>query len=585
MADSNPTLQSSYRAALLKQPNASIAVGDLCKGLARFIYTHNPLYAASAWMVFCGLRASFATTGDTFNTSLLTLCLAGYILLLAVTAYFVIRLGKVWDDARSLLMLIVLMFLGLSVTFDGALINQPALGAAYCIGGWVFAAVTSEVLLRTIHLRLGVLLRLPYHALLALFFLYPLGLAHLLETPESPVLQWLLFGFASAAALVFLTLLPAVRRGSSYVDGNGSPWPWPAFPWSLFGMLGLCVSLRAYYLCLSLHFVGYSDSIFGPYFLAPLGFAAAMLLLEGGLTSGSTRATRAALWLPAAMLVLTTFGHRDDIVCRGFLQLFKDGLGGSPLWVALLSAIGFYSYAKLRRVRHADTALTAALVLLAVVGPATVDLASFTAVRPAPLAIIGGLQVIVGLWHRVSWRTLLGSCLLLAALTVALERTWFTSEHGALPVNLLVAILLGIGLRFDDWFSRVVGRLGAALALALVCVIACASHGWLGDFHIWIQTFYPLSLVVIVASYGRLRHDRWCMASAALSSSVWTAVFATRGYEQLRPFLVGLDQLALGVLFFVLAALISLRKAGWLRLRLRTALDPPAGNSSIPESS
>jgi hypothetical protein len=583
MAHLDSAPQSRNPFATLTQPITPTTIGQFARRLAGLIYTHNPLYAASAWLVFRGLRASFDTVGGPLNTSLLTLCLAGYILLLAITAYLVIRLGKVWDDARSLLLLIVLMFLGLSVTFDGVLVDRPGLGQAYCIGGWIFAAVISEALLRGIGLRLGVLLRLPYHALLALFFLYPLALAPFLGNPDSQVLQWLLFGFASAGAAILLALLPAVRRGPDYVENHGSPWPWPAFPWTLFGMLGLCVSLRAYYLCLSLHFVGYADSIFGPYFLVPLGFAAAVLLLEGGLNSRSERVTRMALWLPAVMVVLATLGHRDDRVYRGFLQLFEHGLGGSPLWVALLLAIAFYGFAAWRHVRYSGAALTAAVVLLAYVAPTTLDFDHLAAPRALPLAMIGGLHLVVGLWHRLSWRVLLGSYLLLAALTVALERTWFTAAHGALPVNLLLVILLGVGLWFDDWLSRTARHFGALLALALVCIVACASRDWLGDFDVWIRILYPLLVAGVLASYGWLLGDRWCLISAAASLAVSIVVFAGRGYELLRPYLAGLDQLSLGVLFFVLAALISLSKAGWLRPRLRADPAQPAIDMGTPD--
>ncbi len=115
-------------------------------------------------MVFRGLRASFDTTGGPFSASMLTLCLTGYTVLLAITAYLVIRVGKVWDDARSLLLLIVLMFLGIAVTLDDVLAAIPPVGIWYCIGGWLLAALLSEILLRSIRLRLPALFRLPYHA-------------------------------------------------------------------------------------------------------------------------------------------------------------------------------------------------------------------------------------------------------------------------------------------------------------------------------------------------------------------------------------------------------------------------------------
>ena len=112
--------------------------------LLRTLYSHNPFYVASAGMVFWGLRSSFDVSGGAFDTCRLALGLAGYTLLLAATAYLVIRYGKVWDDARSLLLLVVLMFLGISVSFDGMLADRPSTGVWYYLCGWVFSVAVSE---------------------------------------------------------------------------------------------------------------------------------------------------------------------------------------------------------------------------------------------------------------------------------------------------------------------------------------------------------------------------------------------------------------------------------------------------------
>ena len=100
--------------------------------------------------------------------------------------------------------------------------------------------------------------------------------------------MWLLFGFATVAGLIFLTLLPAARRGAAYVAGNGSPWRWPLYPWTLFILLALAVPARAYLLCISMHLPqgdAQGQLVIGPYFLVPFGFALAALLLEIGLES------------------------------------------------------------------------------------------------------------------------------------------------------------------------------------------------------------------------------------------------------------------------------------------------------------
>src|SRR5207253_4692621 len=136
------------------------------------------------------------------------------------------------------------------------------------------------------------------------------------------------FGFSSVAGLVFLSLLPAIRRRAGYVDNNGSPWRWPLYPWVLFGVLAAAVPAGGWLLCWSMHLLSGGDSqrlIFGPYFAVPFGFAVAVLLLEIGIAphprplspqagrGGKGRGVAAvALAAPALLGFLAGVGHRDD---------------------------------------------------------------------------------------------------------------------------------------------------------------------------------------------------------------------------------------------------------------------------------
>src|SRR5206468_1341608 len=129
----------------------------------------------------------------------LMLALAGYTLLLATTACVLVRLGNVWDDIRTILLLVVMMFLAISVTFDPTLTSHPALGRFCFLGGFLFAVLVSEGLLRGLRLALPWVFRLPYYLILALFFVYPVALIPLLGDPERPALQWALFGFSPVA--------------------------------------------------------------------------------------------------------------------------------------------------------------------------------------------------------------------------------------------------------------------------------------------------------------------------------------------------------------------------------------------------
>jgi hypothetical protein len=75
---------------------------------------------------------------------------------------------------------------------------------------------------------------------------------------------------------------------------------------------------------------------------------------------------------------------------------------------------------------------------------------------------------------------------------------------------------------------------------------------------------YPMILGIIAAGYGALVGGRAFFAAAAVGLGGWLVVAGWHGYFQLRQILAGLDQIALGLVSFVLAALISLKKAGVL---------------------
>jgi len=376
--------------------------------LVRWLWTSNPFYVLSAALFLAGLFLSFGAQAEDVQIWALMSGLSGYTLLLAVTACLLVRFGGVWDDVRTVLLLVVLMFLATSVTFDEVLVLDPDRGLICYLGGLLFAAAVSEGLLRGIRLALPPGFRVPYYLILSLFFLYPLALQPLTAEPHSAALMWGLFGFSPVAGLVFLTLLPAIRRGPAYVRDNGSPWRWPLYPWVLFGLLGFAVPARAFLLCWSMQLLDAGDHerlIFGPFFLVPFGIAIAVLLLEIGLVSRRRGAIGTALAVPAILVVLTVAGHRDDPIYREFLALFAARFD-DPLTVTLLASVGVYGYAVMRGAPLAAEALTAALVALAVVGPDTLDRHEFVAPQPLPLLAAAALQLELGLRRRHSWRGL-----------------------------------------------------------------------------------------------------------------------------------------------------------------------------------
>ena len=538
---------------------------------ARVLYNHNPFYVVSAALVFWGLRSSFDTSHGTFNAWPLTLCLGAFTLLLVATAVLIIRWGKVWEDARSILLLVVLMFLGMSVTFDSILANDGTIAKWYYLGGLAFAVAVTESALRLLPLRLPALYRVPFYLIVGLFYLYPLVMTGRLNTPSDTTLQWQLFGFSTVAALIFLTLLPAVRRGAGYANDNLSPWRWPLFPWTLFGVLGLCVCLRAYYLCQSLHFVGYANSIFGGYFLAPMMLAAAVLFVEGGRVTGSQLATRAGMLLPLVTAAISGLGHRHDWVYLDFLTLFQQVTHATPLFIAVVAAIIFYAVAAVRHVHRAGDILLVSVALLTFMGPQTLTFSELHIEQTWPLALVSATQLIVGLRRWQSYRVAVGACVMLVASIIEWQGTWFTSHLAMIPLHLLLATFLFTGMLFTDDVARRLRRWSAAMMAALALLAILERSGTFADLPPWLVAMHPLAIAGLAVWIGhRLRLWRF-YGSASIIGVFWLGVYGTEGYTEARRHLVGLDQLAFGLFFFACAALISLAKAGVLR-RWITAL-------------
>lgn len=551
--------------------------------LIRWICTSNPFYVLSAVLFLAGLRISFGAQARDIDTWALMAGLAGYTLLLAGAAWLLVRFGNVWDDVRTVLLLVVLMFLATSVTFDELLAVAPLRGFICYVVGLLWAIGVSEAVLRGLRLRLPAWFRGPYYLILSLFFLYPLALQPFLAEPHGEALMWGLFGFSTAAALAFLTLVPAIRRGPEYVRDNGSPWPWPFYPWSLFVYLGIAVIGRAFLLCWSMHHLDVDDIgqlVFGPYFLVPFGLAIAVLLLEIGIVGRYRGAQAFALGLAASLVVLPLADRHGDRIYEEFLGVFSARLGGTPLYVTLLGLAGFYFYAAVRRVPMATEALTAVLASLAIIGPSVRGLSQLGPPQITPLLAAAALQLGLGLWQRSSWRCLLAAAGLALAANLALPVYIGAGLRGPIALHILLAAMMIVGAAFDDAFARLLRVLGG-LGLLLACqAVLFGKVDRLADLPWWVAEFYPPVVATILAVYGfALGHVLSLILAAGVLGS-WLTVLGVRGYRALRQFVVGLDYLAWSFALFAVAMLVSLAKSGILKRRdanPQTDASPPGG--------
>lgn len=536
-------------------------------GLARFLYTHNPFYAISASLVFWGLQSSFDLHVYSFQTFALMGGLVAYTLVLSLAAFVVIRLGKVWDDGRSLLLLVVLMLLAISISFDGALMRNLRNGTLCCVGGLLFSILVSEGLLRGLAIRLPALFRLPYCLILGLFFLYPVALRWTLpDDPDSPGIKWALLAFPSLAALVYLSLLPAVRRGPGYVRENGTPWPWPWYPWTVFFVIGLGVCGRSYYLCVSMHQTGGFTTIFAPYFVVPFLLAANILLLEGGLVARSVATVRVAMLAAAGLLLLALVPPTGKYSLRFIEETLVGTIGAGPLFLTALGVVAFYGWAALRRVAYAGESLSAALLILAVVGPETISRATMHVPPHAyPILAVGVLLLLIALPRPTALRCFVAACCVIIGATLAFRGTAFTAYRGVIPAHLVLGAAMLIGAVYSGALARWLQHAGAVFLLAAAIAAMTVSPAHFDNAPPIGLMVYPAVVVLVAAGYGLLVRNWLYFATAVVAVSCWLGVGSVHGYRQLRPAVAGLNYILFGALSLVVAMLISLGKAGILR--------------------
>jgi hypothetical protein len=398
------------------------------------------------------------------------------------------------------------------------------------------------------------------------------AISPLTRDAQDPRLLWAMFGFSPAAALVALTLLPAVWRGPRYIRNNGSPWWWPLYPWTLFGTLALAAGGRSYYLCESFHFVGGNGTIFRSYFLAPLLLAINVLCLEIGLRSRLKATVVTALFVPLAivwLIFVAAVGPTGDF---GFQQTFVDVLGATPQYLTLVLVAMFYSYAALRGARGAIWGVTLSLLPLAIVGQ-TSPLDTFVNPTGWPLLVAATLQLGLGIERRRAAPWLWSAGLLLAGLAIELRDTRFVAYHGAIPWHLGLLAILVVGAVFKDWFAKFVQYCGVGAILLAGLVAVTAPPASLGNPPAMLLASYPIFAAVVAAVYVWLAscpEYLWAVAGNAL---LWIVHGGWLGYQQLRHSVKGLDQIALGGVFLVVALAISLSKAGLHRQWLRRPAD------------
>jgi hypothetical protein len=537
--------------------------------LARFLYTHNPFYLIGTLLVLFGVQQCLGQQPTLATSGLLVAVLGLYTLLLAGIAAVVIRIGQIWDDARTILLVIVLLFFMLSTSLDFHLLftlEEPWPGTYLLAAGFAFSVLLSEALLRGLRIGLAWSYRLPYYLVVVLLFCYPLMLGWMNYYSYYEELKWALFAFPAASAVALLTLLPAARTPPWQEPKTGTPWKWPLYPWSLFFFLTLGLAIRSWWLTIAFEPAKGPDAYFRPYFLLPIVFAWAILLLEIGLARRLQGAVGAAMMLPLAGLLVGFPGPAHNAVENAFLGQLIEAVG-SPPQITVAGLLTFYGFAWLRGIRAAEGFVAGSALLAAVVGPQTLDWNMLTSPNPLPVAAVAGGMIGLAIHRQSAWRAALGCGLIMAGLEFVGgkigESFWFWQLH-ALPLALMTITAV-----FNDELAKVLRQLAWPLVPALA-IVAAVIYPWSMPEVDPAATAGYLALLVILSASFWLRDRRVELLIGILATVAASFLEQTRQvYTALEHSALagGLPWLATGLLIIAGAFLISLLKMGaWPRI-------------------
>jgi len=508
------------------------------------LYTHNPFYLVSALLLLRAVPEVFAP-GDG-SWPLLGL-LASYTALLAVTGVLVARLGRVWEDARSILLLLVLFFVAMSASFDQEVLTRLPVGTAVLGCALAFSVACTEGVLRLSRIRLPWGYRAPFHAVLALLFSAPPLLAWLGAVADGAsrtrLLAWAEISFPLVSALIALTVIPAVRRGAAHADPSGTPWGWPRFPLAPLAFLGGGVVGRSYWLMLAFYPGGGDAPPFGLWFAVPVVLAAGVIALEVGLTAGSARTVRIALLAPVvALLAALDLGPAGP--GRAELLEIVRAAGGSPFALALWGGAGLYAWALRRGAQGALPGLAACLLLVSIADdPRHMVL---EAPRVTPIFLLAALLVVQAVRAPSTARVLAAHVAGVLAASAALDLGAAAAAH------LAVAGALAAGFAFEDDLAR---RLRATVAYTVAAALALAllSRGPTSPL-------YAAGLFLLPPAVWLLTRDpHWFRASVlGCATAVTAAAGAAHG---LAAKAAGGPLLFWAALSFMAAALVTAAKS------------------------
>lgn len=441
--------------------------------LGRFLYTQNPFYLISCGLIIYGLQLARASYGDLFSQSVfLTAGLSGYTLLMAITAVGVIRLGKVWEDGRTILLVVVIGQFALSTGLDELCNLNWKQGGQLLAANAIFSVVITECVLRLCRMRLPGWYRISYYALLLVFYATPPLMGYAVAEHYQRLNSWGAMLFSVLVAISLLLLGPAMRQGRRLLRHNGTPWKWPLYPLSAFAIILVLAGLRTHAIWMSFGYVG-APARFEPFLLLPMAFAVLVLLSESERRLVyPIRSWMAMALAPLMMLCGVNRSGMTYLPIQSDLEVYF----GSALSISLTAIVVFYFYLVVRRVPYAVPALTGSLLILSSLGQMP-ELAEIAGLRAWMIALVGSLIYFVDcfLHPRSDWNWL-GLTMVVGLTILMAGYSYEQNRHAAIAAAVLATFSsLAIGACFKTELA-VLLRHVAAVSLVSAAIAMVAWH-------------------------------------------------------------------------------------------------------------
>jgi hypothetical protein len=367
--------------------------------------------------------------------------------------------------------------------------------------------------------------------------------------------------------------------------GNGTPWPWPYFPWIGFGVLIFAHGLRSFAMAMtfgprgpiwlpgsirmdraSINF----DTMWGPYFLVPFAFAVLLLILEGSLASRNVR-VQGRVMKAAPLMLLLALPMSTGPVFEEFLSRIVATVG-SPLWLTLIVLWALYCRAWLGFVPGAGLGVAATTLLFSLVGPQTTGPATLTDLSPWPWLLVGGYVLVTNVGVSTLRQTA-GALAMVVGLWAFLPYTGVADFRNTITLHVLWGAILVLGFANSDAVARILRGIGAAL-FPIAAVVAVAAPATAVVPVVW-KVGYVIGLCLVcggIAWVFRSRPYRFAFAAMGIAAVYEFAAYGYRGSASMFG-RAAVTSFVWSLALLLMGLLISAHKAGWIALPMRREMD------------